>query len=383
MFRGVFGGKVERPYCKLCGSNKLLVSKNLGVCRECILSRSKEALELIMQVHVASRKPYNLPAMPPKSPKGLKCGLCVNDCRLGENEIGYCGLVVNKNNRLVRRAGTSERGLLDWYYDPLPTNCCAFICPAYGYGYPKYAYKDGPEHGYANLAVFYGACGFNCLFCQNSQYRYMPERLEPIISAAELVSKAHKRVSCICFFGGDPGPQMLHSLAVSKIAAELAKREKRILRVCWETNGSMNWPLLEKAVNFALKSGGTIKIDLKAFHEPLNQALCGVTNQQTLENFKNIQPYLEERPEVPLLFGTTLLVPGYVDEDEVRHIARFIADIDPTIPYSLLGFYPHFIMDDLPTTSKAHAERCLQAAREEGLSRVKIGNVHLLSKVEY
>ena len=176
---------------------------------------------------------------------------------------------------------------------------------------------------------------------------------------------------------------MLHSLATSELAFRLAEKGKRILRICWETNGSMNWLLLEKAVDYALKSGGTIKIDLKTFSNSLNLALCGVSNQQTLENFKKVGSYVEERPEIPLLFASTLLIPGYVDETEVQRIASFIADIDPSIPYSLLGFYPHFVMNDLPTTSKAHAERCLRIAKAEGLTRVKIGNINLLSNIEY
>jgi pyruvate formate lyase activating enzyme len=383
MFKLFSNTKVERPSCKICGENKLLISQHLGVCRDCILNQSERTLETTNQVHFESRRRYNLPDVPPQSSNGLKCGLCVNDCRIGETEIGYCGLVVNQGGKLVRKAGTPEVGLLDWYYDPNPTNCVAWICPAYGYGFPKYAYKDGPEQGYANLAVFYGSCGFNCLFCQNAQYREMPKRLKPLISAKDLISKVHNRVSCICFFGGDPGPQMLHSLSASKFAIQLAEKEKRILRICWETNGSMSWPLLEKAVNYALKSGGTIKIDLKTFNDPLNRALCGVTNRQTLENFKKVGAYVQERTEIPLLFASTLLIPGYVDEAEVQRIAAFIADIDPSIPYSLLGFYPHFVMNDLPTTSKAHAERCFRTAKAEGLTRVKIGNVNLLSNIEY
>ncbi|MHA1265433.1 MAG: radical SAM protein [Candidatus Helarchaeota archaeon] len=374
---------LDRPTCKICGSNKTLVSKTLGVCKDCIVQHPKEALKITHQVHIESRKPFNLPKQPPRTTSGLKCGLCVNDCQLGEGEMGYCGLVINQEGALLRRAGTHESGLLEWYYDPLPTNCCAFICPAYGHGYPTYAYRDGPEHGYSNLAVFYGACGFNCLFCQNAHYREMPGRLNPLISAQELAGKAHKRVSCICYFGGDPGPQMLHSLAVSQYAMELAEREHRILRICWETNGSMAPNLLDRAVKFALQSGGNIKIDLKTFHESLNIALCGVTNQQTFTNFQSVAESIPDRPDPPLLFATTLLVPGYVDVEEVRKIAAFIADIDPSIPYSLLGFYPRFFLNDLPTTSKVHAERCFNAAKEEGLTRLKIGNVHLLSNWEY
>ncbi|TFG05253.1 MAG: radical SAM protein [Promethearchaeota archaeon] len=374
---------LDRPCCKICGGNDSLISKNIGVCRSCILKYPDQALKITTQIHMESRRPYGLPDVPPKAPTGLKCGLCVNDCRLGEGDVGYCGLVLNQSGKLIRKAGTPEQGLLNWYYDPLPTNCCAFICPAYGYAYPKYAYNDGPERGRFNLAVFYGACGFNCLFCQNAQYREMPERLSPLISAKELVGKVHDQVSCICYFGGDPGPQMLHSLAVSERAAQLAKQKNRIIRICWETNGSMNPSLMQNATEYALASGGNIKIDLKTFHERLNIALCGVSNWQTLANFKRVAQEIETRPELPLLFATTLLIPGYVDVEEVRSIARFIADVDPNIPYSLLAFYPHFLLNDLPITSRKHAVRCLEAAKAEGLTRLKIGNEHLLSERDY
>jgi pyruvate formate lyase activating enzyme len=374
---------LERQTCAVCGKNELLISLHLGICYDCILKKSKSALAIANQVHITARRPFGLPEVAPHNPKGLKCGLCVNDCVMGENETGYCGLVVNKDNHLVRLGGTPEKGLLDWYYDPNPTNCVAWICPAYGLGYPKYAYRDGAEHDYSNLAVFYGACGFDCLFCQNAQYREMPRRLTPLISAQDLISKVHKRISCICYFGGDPGPQMLHSLATSEYAAQLAQKEGRPLRICWETNGSVNWPLLEKATRYALASGGNIKIDLKTFHNPLNLALCGVSNHNTLANFKNIAQSIEDRPGIPLLFASTLLIPGYIDESEVQCIAKFIADINPNIPYALLGFFPHFVLNDLPTTSKAHAERCLKVAKNEGLTRIKIGNVHLLSNSNY
>ena len=65
-------------------------------------------------------------------------------------------------------------------------------------------------------------------------------------------------------------------------------------------------------------------------------------------------------------------------EEEVREISRFIANLDTSIPYSLLAFYPHFMMRDLPLTQKKLAEDCLRIAREEGLEKVRIGNVHLL-----
>ncbi|MEJ2715680.1 MAG: radical SAM protein, partial [Deltaproteobacteria bacterium] len=71
------------------------------------------------------------------------------------------------------KGGRPHEGNLSYYYDPLPTNCVAdFVCPASrGCGYPDYSVSRGPEHGYKNLAVFYQACSFNCLYCQNYPFR--------------------------------------------------------------------------------------------------------------------------------------------------------------------------------------------------------------------
>jgi pyruvate formate lyase activating enzyme len=82
---------------------------------------------------------------------------------------------------------------------------------------------------------------------------------------------------------------------------------------------------------------------------------------------------------LPLVVASTLLVPGYVTPREVGRIARFIADINPGIPYSLLAFAPQFYMDDLPRTSFRHAREAEAEARSAGLASVHIGNRHLLS----
>ena len=79
-----------------------------------------------------------------------------------------------------------------------------------------------------------------------------------------------------------------------------------------------------------------------------------------------------------LLTATTLLVPGYVDAEEVGRIARFIADLNPRIPYSLLIFHGDFVMADLPITSLEQAIRCYRAAKAAGLEMVNVGNLHLL-----
>jgi pyruvate formate lyase activating enzyme len=381
---GVFENpKTTLSKCKVCGKKSLLISENLGVCRECIVENPEAALPQALEAHRLSRLKFNLPESPPNDKNGILCGMCINNCKIPPGGRGYCGLAANEEGKIVRLAGTPEKGLLEWYYDPLPTNCvAAWVCPGCtSVGFPKYTKTRGSEYGQVNLAVFYGACSFDCLFCQNWHYRENTRKIEPILSAEKLAEKCTKKVSCICYFGGDPAVQMPHSLKTAELAIEKAKTEwNGLMRICWETNGSMSWPLLEKAAQIALESGGNIKFDIKTWSEQLNIALCGASNQRTLENFEKLGKFFDERPQAPLLIASTLLIPGYVEVKEVEKIAEFVANINPEIPYSLLGFYPRYIMNDLPTTSKRLAFESLEAAKKAGLKNVKIGNIHLLSE---
>lgn len=357
--------------CPLCGKEKLL-SKAVGVCGECLRNHAEEAKPFVERARLRSRRLFRLPEAPPKAPEGKPCGICVHECRIPEGGVGFCGLP--RGDRLEAR--------VSWYHDPLPTNCVAdFVCPGgTGAGYPRYAHKSGPEYGYKNLAVFYEACSFDCLYCQNWHYRVDGPRREPVGPEA-LVQAVDARTSCICFFGGDPTPQLPHALRAAELALEA--NPQRILRICFETNGSMSRSLLAHAVELALASGGVIKFDLKAWNPLVHYALTGAPNDRTLENFAWVAEKFLLRPEVPLLVASILLVPGYVDVEEVGPLARFIADLNPQIPLSLLAFHPNCLMDDLPCTSRAHMERCVRAAKEAGLAHVHAGNPHLLWPGDY
>jgi pyruvate formate lyase activating enzyme len=131
-------------------------------------------------------------------------------------------------------------------------------------------------------------------------------------------------------------------------------------------------------MEIALESGGCVKFDLKAWDPILHRVLTGVSNQTPLDNFKRAAGEISRRPAPPPLVASTLLVPGYIDVQEVAAIAEFIAGLNTAIPYNLLAFHPQFLMSDMSVTSKTLAVNCLQAARDCGLTRVRLGNEHLL-----
>lgn len=347
--------------CKRCG--KPTAAGALLYCKHCILSGEEGVMDHLQHVHSETRRSSGLPSQP--GTEGPQCRICNRFCRPGLGEKGYCGLRENRDGRLRHLAGTPSRGLLEYYYDPIPTNCVAdWVCPEKGAG------GSGRRK---NLAVFYGACTLNCLFCQNWQFRSLTVHMPRFCSSEELAAAADEQTACICFFGGDPSPQVPHALR----AARLALQKKPDVRICWETSGLMTAPFFAKALDLSLQSGGTVKFDLKAWHKELYYALTGGDNEQALKNFAACARAGKGK-HAPLTVASTLLVPGYVEAEEVRAIASFIARHDPRIPYSLLAFHPQFYMKDLPLVSRKSAMECFQAAREAGLKRVRLANEHLL-----
>ncbi|PUA31960.1 MAG: hypothetical protein B9J98_04750, partial [Candidatus Terraquivivens tikiterensis] len=262
----------------------------------------------------------------------------------------------------------------------LVKNCCAaWFCPAgTGSGYPKYACRNGPEHGYYNLAIFFYGCNFDCLFCQNWSHKEISTSPQVTVEELVRVTLGNDRITCWCFFGGSPEPHLPFAINASRKILESLKG-RRVMRVCFEWNGCGNEGLVKRCGELAFVSGGNIKFDLKAFDPTLSLALSGVKNDRAYRNFSMLfNEFYMERRELPVITATTLLVPGYVDEKEVEGIARFISEHDENIPYSLLIFHPDYMMRDLTITPVSQVKKCLAAAKKY-LKNVNLGNVHLLS----
>lgn len=373
--------------CKFCGKKDDFISSVLQVCRKCILNENWEKIkDHVNNVHKNVRELVNLPGIPARrqSPKiAFSCNFCINECKLDPGDTSYCGLrTLDTQGKPLLPFPTRKHAYMHGYLDPNPTNCCnAWFCPAgTNKGYPDYSTIDGPEYGTYSYAAFFYGCSMNCLFCQNASHKIISQ--DKLFSAEDIAVQivANEKTTCLCYFGGTPEPQLSFSINLAnKILDKINKSNpSRIFRICWEWNGTGNPALVEECMKIASKTGGNIKFDLKSFHEKLNIALCGVTNGRTLQNFKLLaENYFGKRKNVPEMAGCTLLVPGYINQEEVEKIARFIASINDEIPYSLLVFHPDYQMKDLPITPRKQAEGCLSVAKKY-LKNVNLGNQFLL-----
>jgi pyruvate formate lyase activating enzyme len=376
LIRGKSLSGVKDGRCLLCGEILGEVARTIGVCPSCVRTRPEESRERIERIHAESREMFGLPARPPANPEGIDCKLCLHRCRPGKTQKGYCG--VRHGVKSSMRTDGKSRAMVSYYRDPLPTNCVAdWVCAGgTGAGYPSFANDCGPEVGFYNLAVSLDACNLNCLFCQNWSFR--KAHLAPRWTSVETLAAAvDECTSCICFFGGDPGPQLPYAVKLSHAARK--KHPGGILRICWETNGALDPAGLKAMMKLALKSGGCVKMDLKAWHPATHRALCGFDNSRILDNFARAAEWASERMSPPALVASTTLIPEFIDEEEIYGLASFIARINPDIPYALLAFAPQFLMDHSSTTSTDQARACLKAAILAGLNCVHIGNEHLLS----
>ncbi len=274
------------------------------------------------------------------------------------------------------------------YLDPHPTNCVATpVCPAAtARGYPDYTFTEGVEYGFYNLAVFLGGCPLDCVFCQNWEHKLIVSGGEPrrgyVKTANDLVSESlDPRVTCICYFGGDPTPHTPLLLQVSRRVLE-ENKSKLPKRICWETDGLVNPAIMRQMAWLSLVSGGIVKIDWKAWTPSIYEALTGVDGEKAVKRLKENARVVAEmgvkRSNPPLLVVSVLLVPGYVDVEEVRHIAEYVAGLPSNVPMVLLAFHPDHVMRDLPPTSRRHMEEAVRAVREAGVREVYIGNEWLL-----
>ena len=363
--------------CNSCGKSGPDVSDNIGYCVKCIRSRFRELWPQILQIHKTSRETYQLPPLPQYSRDGIRCTTCTQGCKIQENTFGFCGVRKVLNGKVV--GGDPDDGIYEVSDLPFFEDYISILSHAQETSHMKtdQTTQNTAQHAHKMIAVFYHGCSFNCFYCPHPQVR-APVAHPQKNNAKDLAKLIDEDTRGMFFCSGGNTPYVFHALETAELAVK--SRGGHNLRVFWETNGDVKERYMRRMAEISLQTGGCVILNFRAWSQPIHFSLCGLDNVETQKNLEILLEYHKQRTDPPFLIVNTPLVPGYIDDEEVKSLARFINFLDSEIPYTLSALKPSFYLNDLPITSKSHALRSIEVAESFGLKRVSIVNQELLSE---
>jgi len=78
----------------------------------------------------------------------------------------------------------------------------------------------------------------------------------------------------------------------------------------------------------------------------------------------------------------SLLIPGWVETEQIEKIASLLAGVDQSIPFTLLAFFPQYQMKHVSAPNLEQILSAYEAARAAGLDQVRLGNLGIFVKSE-
>jgi len=272
------------------------------------------------------------------------CRLCPRECRIADQERGYCGVRENRGGDYV----TLVYGrLAAIHVDPIEKKPLFHLLP-----------------GSQALSLATPGCNMECRFCQNWQLsQFRPEQVASQAAPPELLLQAARRHAApvIAYTYSEPTIFYEYALDTARLTARHGVRNVMI------SNGYIQEaPLRELAPHLA-----AYKVDLKAFtnrfyHEQCNAELAPV--RSTLETLRALGVWTEI---------VVLIIPTLNDDDASNHeMFRWIrSTLGPDVPVHLTRFHPTYKILNLPRTPVTTLERLHALGREAGLHYVYLGNV--------
>jgi pyruvate formate lyase activating enzyme len=282
----------------------------------------------------------------PREKGTVACRLCAHRCLIQPGKFGVCAVRENRDGRLVTHVYGE---VVAAHVDPIEKK-------------PLYHFLPGS----AALSIATPGCNFRCGFCQNWQISQAPRRREGGLAGEPFppqdVVRAAKDEGCRSISYTYTEPTIFFEYAYD--TARLA-REAGLLN-SFVTNGYMTAEALE-TVRPVLDAAN---VDLKAFKAETYQRVCGARLEPVLETIRGLRS-ADIWVEV-----TTLVVPGLNDDPaELEAIARFIASVDPDIPWHISRFHPDYEYTQAPATPLATLRAAAETGRREGLRYIYVGNV--------
>jgi pyruvate formate lyase activating enzyme len=278
--------------------------------------------------------------------QNVHCHLCAHECKIPESKFGVCG--VRRNDR-----GTLNTlvygNVIAAHVDPIEKK-------------PLYHFLPG-SLAYSIATI---GCNFKCGFCQNWQISQAAADEGGIGSGretppAKVVEQARKNgCRSIAYTYTEPTIFFEYAFDVARLAHEAG------LYNVFVTNGYMTRRALDEIRPYL----DAANVDLKGFRDDFYGKICKARLQPVLDTIsamKSLGIWVEV---------TTLVIPGENDaDDELRHIAEFIAGIDRMIPWHLSAFHPDYEFADHEATPLAALRRAKELGQQAGLNHIYLGNV--------
>jgi pyruvate formate lyase activating enzyme len=273
------------------------------------------------------------------------CRLCNHGCRIKNGGRGICGV---RENRAGTLYSLVYGKLIAANADPIEKKPLFHFLPS--------------TRSYSIATV---GCNFKCLFCQNADISQMPADRQQIMgeeTTPDTIVREALRTGSASIAYTYTEPTVYFELALD--TARIAVSEG--LKNAFVTNGYMT----EACLKEFYPDLHAANVDLKAFTERFYKEHCGAKLApvlKTLETMHGMGIWLEV---------TTLLIPGLNDtDDELRELARFLAGLDPDIPWHISRFHPTYRLTGSPPTPAKTLRRARDIGYAAGLRYVYTGNL--------
>jgi pyruvate formate lyase activating enzyme len=282
----------------------------------------------------------------PLSDRKVSCFLCSHQCQIADSKFGICGVRQNREGKLYTHVYGE---VIAAHVDPIEKK-------------PLYHFLPGTT----SFSIATIGCNFRCPFCQNWSISQSSKRKDEGLSGHTLlpedVVSSAKDYGCRSISYTYTEPTIFYEYAYD--TARLAS--KMGLANVFVTNGYMTAKALETIRPYL----DACNVDLKSFREEFYEEMCQGHLQPVLDSIR-LMKKLNIWVEV-----TTLVVPGQnASVEELRNIARFIAETDPDIPWHISRFHPDYQFTDTLATPIEVLHKTRSIGVEEGLRYVYIGNV--------
>lgn len=318
--------------CSICGQSLLANPKT-----SCFIPGESSQGDKIDQWTVKAKYYVN-------TPKGIKCQICPNECKMLLNEVSDCRTRINIDNELYCIA----------YGNP----CAVHIDPIEKK--PLYHFYPGSKA----FSIGTAGCNLACLNCQNWEISQQSPRktknydLPPHKVVQECIDNNCKSIA---YTYSDPVAFYEYTFDTSKLA-----REKGIKNIIVSAGYIHEKPLRDWCQYI-----DAANIDLKSFSNKIYEML----NAGTLEPVLNTLKILKE--ENVWLEITNLIVPNWTDDIEmIKKMCVWLAENDfNNTPLHFSRFHPSYQLASLPSTPISILVKARETAIEEGLNYVYIGNV--------